>query len=77
MQLNVVVSIQQNYQSNEQATISLIRLQYVSLEGGQRHMDSDCDCTTQDYIDNLGPITNELNSHGIDSVAQLPWGNGC
>ena len=34
-------------------------------------MVSDCDCTTQDYIDNLGPITNLLNSHGIDSVAQL------
>ena len=31
--------------------------------------DSDCTIIYTDFFDNVGPIMNELNSHGIDSVA--------
>ena len=46
-----------------------LKFSYFASRVSDLISDSDCTIIYTDFIDNVGPIMNELNSHGLDSVA--------
>ena len=50
-------------------TASKTKFSYFASRVSELISDHDCTIVYTDFIDSVGPIMNELSSHGIDSVA--------